>query len=408
MKALYRKYRPLKLADVVGQDKTIKQLQGAISQNKISHAYLFIGPRGCGKTSVARIFAHEINQFEYQLEDSYVDIIEIDAATFTGVDNIRELREKAMIVPTTGKYKVYIIDEVHMLSTSAFNALLKILEEPPAHVVFIMATTNPEKIPATITSRTQIYRFNLAEPAVMQKFLRDISDQEGINISNPALQIISERGGGSFRDSLSILDQLSTISEPIKEIDETTVSEKEAVTGLSKEGENLPSLVNRNTVVGENEFICEYSEIHLPALLKSGDYADVRLSLADGRNYTVVSEKKIMDFNNSEEKSLVYLALCEEEIIILESALADLKLFEGSKLYLVIGKQETKNKVNYPVNKNADKLLHARKSVNNLSGFDYEVKFDKELEKERLAIRKNTGLRGQEWKEAAAYWNEKE
>lgn len=225
MKALYRKYRPLKLADVVGQDKTIKQLQGAISQNKISHAYLFIGPRGCGKTSVARIFAHEINQFEYQLEDSYVDIIEIDAATFTGVDNIRELREKAMIVPTTGKYKVYIIDEVHMLSTSAFNALLKILEEPPAHVVFIMATTNPEKIPATITSRTQIYRFNLAEPAVMQKFLRDISDQEGINISNPALQIISERGGGSFRDSLSILDQLSTISEPIKEIDETTVSE---------------------------------------------------------------------------------------------------------------------------------------------------------------------------------------
>ena len=225
MKALYRKYRPLKLADVVGQDKTIKQLQGAISQNKISHAYLFIGPRGCGKTSVARIFAHEINQFEYQLEDSYVDIIEIDAATFTGVDNIRELREKAMIVPTTGKYKVYIIDEVHMLSTSAFNALLKILEEPPAHVVFIMATTNPEKIPATITSRTQIYRFNLAEPAVMQKFLRDISDQEGINISDPALQIISERGGGSFRDSLSILDQLSTISEPIKEIDETTVSE---------------------------------------------------------------------------------------------------------------------------------------------------------------------------------------
>lgn len=225
MKALYRKYRPLKLADVVGQDKTIKQLQGAISQNKISHAYLFIGPRGCGKTSVARIFAHEINQFKYQLEDSYVDIIEIDAATFTGVDNIRELREKAMIVPTTGKYKVYIIDEVHMLSTSAFNALLKILEEPPAHVVFIMATTNPEKIPATITSRTQIYRFNLAEPAVIQKFLRDISDQEGINISDPALQIISERGGGSFRDSLSILDQLSTISEPIKEIDETTVSE---------------------------------------------------------------------------------------------------------------------------------------------------------------------------------------
>lgn len=225
MKALYRKYRPLKLSDVVGQDKTIHQLQGAISQNKISHAYLFIGPRGCGKTSVARIFAHEINQFDYQLEDSYVDIIEIDAATFTGVDNIRELREKAMIIPTTGKYKVYIIDEVHMLSTSAFNALLKILEEPPTHVVFIMATTNPEKIPATIASRTQIYRFSLAEPEVMQNFLRKISDQEGINISDAALRIISERGGGSFRDSLSILDQLSTISDKEQQIDETAVSE---------------------------------------------------------------------------------------------------------------------------------------------------------------------------------------
>ena len=220
----------------------------------------------------------------------------------------------------------------------------------------------------------------------------------------PAFKLINKASD----NNINAEKQETGIEVEEKVEDETTVSEKEAVTGLSKVGENLPSLVNRNTVVGENEFICEYSEIHLPTLLKSGDYADVRLSLADGRNYTVVSEKKIMDFNNSEEKSLIYLALCEEEIIILESALADLKLFEGSKLYLVIGKQETKNKVNYPVNKNADKLLHARKTVNNLSGFGYQVKFDKELEKERLAIRKNTGLRGQEWKEAAAYWNEKE
>ena len=209
-------------------------------------------------------------------------------------------------------------------------------------------------------------------------------------------------------NNINVEKQENDIEPEEKVEDETTVSEKDAVTELSGEGENLPSLVNRNTVAGEHEFICEYSEIHLPTLLKPGDYADVRLSLADGRNYTVVSEKKIMDFNNSEEKSLIYLALCEEEIIMLESALADLKLFEGSKLYLVIGKQEVKNKVNYPVNKNADKLLHERKTVNNLSGFDYEVKFDKELEKERLAIRKNTCLRGQEWKEAAAYWNEKE
>jgi len=224
MKALYRKYRPLKLSSVVGQDKTIEQLKGALAQNKISHAYLFIGPRGCGKTSVARIFAHEINHFDYQLEDSYLDIIEIDAATFTGVDNIRELREKAIVIPSAGKYKVYIIDEVHMLSTSAFNALLKILEEPPEHVVFIMATTNPEKIPATILSRTQIYRFGLADLETMCHFLAQVAAQEQIQISPEALQIIAKRGGGSFRDSLSILDQLSTISAPGQTIEATDVS----------------------------------------------------------------------------------------------------------------------------------------------------------------------------------------
>lgn len=223
MKALYRKYRPLSLSSVVGQDQTIAQLSGALASNKISHAYLFVGPRGCGKTSVARIFAHEINHFEYQLEDSYVDIIEIDAATFTGVDNIRELREKAMIVPSVGKYKIYIIDEIHMLSTNAFNALLKILEEPPEHVVFIMATTNPEKVPATILSRTQIYRFSLADIDTMQTFLNSVAERENIKISTEALKIIAERGGGSFRDSLSILDQISTLSSSEQIINEDTV-----------------------------------------------------------------------------------------------------------------------------------------------------------------------------------------
>lgn len=240
MKALYRKYRPLHLSEVIGQDKTIEQLQGALTKGKISHAYLFVGPRGCGKTSVARIFAHEINHFDYQLEDSYIDIIEIDAATFTSVDNIRELREKAMIMPTLGKYKVYIIDEVHMLSNSAFNALLKILEEPPEHVIFIMATTNPEKIPATITSRTQIYRFNLAEPKVMQDFLRSVCDKEGIKISDDALKIITERGGGSFRDSLSILNQIGTVNLSEKTIEASDVS---AALGIP-EHQEIQNLIN--------------------------------------------------------------------------------------------------------------------------------------------------------------------
>ena len=240
MKALYRKYRPLHLSEVIGQDKTIEQLQGALTKGKISHAYLFVGPRGCGKTSVARIFAHEINHFDYQLEDSYIDIIEIDAATFTSVDNIRELREKAMIMPTLGKYKVYIIDEVHMLSNSAFNALLKILEEPPEHVIFIMATTNPEKIPATIISRTQIYRFNLAEPKVMQDFLRSVCDKEGIKISDDALKIITERGGGSFRDSLSILNQIGTIN-----LSDTTIEASDVSAALGiPEHQEIQNLIN--------------------------------------------------------------------------------------------------------------------------------------------------------------------
>lgn len=210
-KALYRKYRPLKLADVVGQDDAIRQLQTQLTNQKISHGYLFVGARGCGKTSVARIFAHEINHFDYQLEDNYVDIIEIDAAVFTMVENIRELRDKAMLAPTTGKYKVYIIDEIHMLSKNAFNALLKILEEPPEHIVFIFATTNPEKIPATILSRVQIFHFKLADKSVMQPFLENICQKEGINIEKDALSLLIEQGGGSFRDSLSILDQLSNL-----------------------------------------------------------------------------------------------------------------------------------------------------------------------------------------------------
>lgn len=212
-KALYRKYRPVKLSEVVGQETTVKALESSIKADKISHAYLFTGPRGCGKTSVARIFAHEINHLKYELEDSHLDIIEIDAASNTGVDNIRELREKAIIAPSEAKYKVYIIDEVHMLSKSAFNALLKLLEEPPAHVVFIMATTNPEKVPITITSRAQVYTFKLADTKTLEQHLAKIAKAEQLNISKDALNLIAKRGAGSFRDAISLLDQISTLSD---------------------------------------------------------------------------------------------------------------------------------------------------------------------------------------------------
>ena len=213
IRALYRKYRPTKLSEVIGQPQVTEPLTHALESGQISHAYLFIGPRGTGKTSVARIFAHAVNGFDYQIEDHYLDIIEIDAASNTGVDNIRELREKAAIAPTTGRYKVYIIDEVHMLSKSAANALLKTLEEPPAHVIFILATTDAHKVPITITSRTQAFTFKLADSETMQQHLRTIADAEQLPITDDALALIVRRGGGSFRDSLSLLDQISTLSD---------------------------------------------------------------------------------------------------------------------------------------------------------------------------------------------------
>lgn len=215
MKALYRKYRPLSLDDVVGQEQVTKPLANALEQHKISHAYLFTGPRGTGKTSVARIFAHAVNQFEYKLEDDYVDIVEIDGASNRGIENIREIREKATIKPTVGKYKIYIIDEVHMLTREAFNALLKTLEEPPEHVIFIMATTDAHKVPVTITSRAQAYTFKLVAPDTIISHLKKICEQESIKIEEDALRLIAKRGGGSFRDSLSLLDQISSLSSSL-------------------------------------------------------------------------------------------------------------------------------------------------------------------------------------------------
>lgn len=211
--ALYRKYRSMSLAEVVGQDHITDILTRALKSGRIAHAYLFTGPRGVGKTSIARILAHEINQLPYTEESNHLDIIEIDAASNNGVEDVRDLREKVQIAPVSASKKVYIIDEVHMLSKQAFNALLKTLEEPPAHVVFILATTNVEKLPATIVSRTQRYGFRAISPEDAMKHLKHIAKEEKITISDDALKLIAERGDGSFRDSISLLDQLSSLSD---------------------------------------------------------------------------------------------------------------------------------------------------------------------------------------------------
>jgi DNA polymerase-3 subunit gamma/tau len=211
--ALYRKYRSKSLADVVGQDHITDILTRALKSGRVAHAYLLTGPRGVGKTSIARILAHEINGLPYSDDSTHLDIIEIDAASNNGVEDVRDLREKVQIAPTSAAKKVYIIDEVHMLSKQAFNALLKTLEEPPAHVVFILATTNVEKLPATIVSRTQRFGFRAISPDDAVKHLAYIAKQEKIHIDDDALRLVAERGDGSFRDSISLLDQLSSLAD---------------------------------------------------------------------------------------------------------------------------------------------------------------------------------------------------
>lgn len=256
-KALYRKYRSKTLDEVIGQKHVTDILSRAITKGHVSHAYLLTGPRGVGKTSVARILAHEINGIVYDEEATNLDIIEIDAASNNGVEDVRDLREKAQIAPVSAKKKIYIIDEVHMLSKAAFNALLKTLEEPPEHVVFILATTNVEKLPATIISRTQRFTFRpiFVDDAV--EHLANIAKQENINIDRPALELIAMRSDGSFRDSISLLDQLSSLvaaddKTPItaKIIEDTLgLTSNETINQLIKavEDKNLPKVVETLT-----------------------------------------------------------------------------------------------------------------------------------------------------------------
>lgn len=247
--SLYQKYRPQKFSDLVGEDHIRDTLLSAITESRVGHAYLFAGPRGTGKTSAARLLAKAMNcsqradkqgescdkcQFCLEIsQNKSLDIIEIDAASNRGIDEIRELREKIKFAPSSGKYKVFIIDEVHMLTLPAFNALLKTLEEPPKHAIFILATTEAHKIPATILSRVQRFDFRRVKKSDIIKNLKQIAKKESIKISDESLEAIAVAAEGSHRDSISLLEQVASLTREI-EIDDVR-----HVLGLARDEEVL-------------------------------------------------------------------------------------------------------------------------------------------------------------------------
>ena len=223
--SLYLRWRPQTFSEMVGQEHVSRTLQNALREGRISHAYLFAGPRGTGKTSMARILAKAVNCLNEDVnarpdntcdicravnEGRLIDLIEIDAASNTGVDDIRDLRDKVAFRPTVARYKIYIIDEVHMLSNSAFNALLKTLEEPPEHVIFVLATTEPHKIPATVLSRCQRFDFRRLSVSEIRGRLGQIAREEGVHVEDGALTLIARSAGGGMRDAISLLDQLTS------------------------------------------------------------------------------------------------------------------------------------------------------------------------------------------------------
>lgn len=337
--ALYRKYRPKTFDDVAGQEVIIRTLKNAVINDKISHAYLFAGPRGCGKTSIAKIFAKLVNCKDSvegipcnkcvcctQSNEQNMDVIEMDAASNNGVDEIREINNKVNLVPSLGKYKIYIIDEVHMLTIGAFNALLKTLEEPPSHVIFILATTDPHKVPITILSRCQ--RFDLKKIPVENIYnrLKYICDNENIKIEDDAIWEIARLGDGGLRDAIGILDQVVSYA-----VDTVTLNDVHEVNGtISQENVfNLMKNVVNNNLTEVINTITDYSNKG-KSIIKITEEIILFLRNAILASTTTLEDKNIyQEINNhfNTDNMLNYISILNESLL-------DMKKFSNPKMIL--------------------------------------------------------------------------
>lgn len=297
--ALYRKYRSSNIGDILGQDHIVTVVNNMVKNDTVPHAFLLTGPRGVGKTSIARLMAVMINKIDYKDLDRHLDIIEIDAASNRRIDEIRDLREEVNILPSSLRYKVYIIDEVHMLTKEAFNALLKTLEEPPEHVIFILATTELHKLPATIISRCIRFNFKHIENDLIQQHLLAICKKESLNIDNEAIALIAKHSGGSFRDAISILENFRYLGHAI--------SPKDVQEYLGLPGEELVSGI-------------------INATAKS-DFNNLQKHLAEVRNLGVNYATLAADLSNSLRLQILNnsLLISKNKIIILLDDLLDVQ-----------------------------------------------------------------------------------
>ncbi len=379
---LYRKYRPKSFELVFGQDVVVKTLKNIIKNNKLSHAYLFTGPRGTGKTSCAKLFAKTINCLNNKNgdacnecenckifnENGNPDIIEIDAASNNGVDEIREIRNKVNLVPSMSKYKVYIIDEVHMLSIGAFNALLKTLEEPPEHIIFILATTEPQKIPATIISRCQRFDFKSIDKNKMKECLENIIKKENIDIESDALQEIINNSNGGMRDAIGLLDQSSSFCE-----NKITANDIEELSGnisndeiynllksiINKEYKTIFDKITNYSESGKDfSLICEklINYIRKGILFKKGIETE-KLNENDKQIYNSLTSENIyfmIDFlsetltklKNNYQKELTFEVQIIQLIDKLTNNVSCETLFDEKKINTDVSRETSRNKEN--------------------------------------------------------------